>query len=183
MPNGTLFYVMGASGAGKDSLIAFARAHLADRADFAFVRRCITRPAAGTTEDHVALSDAEFEQRVRRGLFCMHWQSHGHRYGIGKEVDDWLTSGVNVVMNGSRGYLKEAARRYAVLAPVLVRVSPETRAARLRQRGRETSPQLDARLERGVALEAVEHPRLRVIENEDSLEHAGKTFIDLLIQG
>lgn len=180
VPDAALFYVMGASGAGKDSIIAFARERLAGRRDFAFVRRYITRPSGCTVEDHVALSNEEFERRLREGYFCMHWRSHGHRYGIGREVDDWLARGVNVVMNGSRGYLTEAARRYPALAPVLVRVSAHKRAARLRRRGRETPPQMAARLERGVALDAVRHPRLRVIENEDSLERAARDFIHLL---
>lgn len=183
MPDGTLFYVMGASGAGKDSIIAIAREQLAGRPDFAFVRRYITRPPVGTSEDHVALTDEEFERRLHEGLFCMHWRSHGHRYGIGREVDEWLSCGVNVVMNGSRGYLGEAARRYRALAPILVRVSAHKRAVRLRRRGRESSPQMTARLERGVELDAVAHPRLCVIENEDSLERAGKDFLCLLTRG
>ena len=55
---GTLFYVVGASGAGKDSLLAYARAALGGGTPVFFAHRYITRPAEAGGENHVALSKA-----------------------------------------------------------------------------------------------------------------------------
>ena len=56
--NGALVAVVGPSGAGKDTLIAHAKAALGDEPQVDFVRRCVTRPSDGQTEDHDTLADA-----------------------------------------------------------------------------------------------------------------------------
>ena len=61
--NGAFVAVVGPSGAGKDTLIAHARAALADEPQVEFVRRVITRLADGETEDHDTLTDAAFWKR------------------------------------------------------------------------------------------------------------------------
>src|SRR5215469_16687187 len=129
MTPGTLFYVIGPSGAGKDSVMAWARA-ASDPARIAFAHRYITRPAAPDAENHVALSAGEFEARRQRGWFALDWQSHGLSYGIGREIDLWLADGMAVAINGSRAYLAEAAARYAALRPVLITAPVDIRAAR-----------------------------------------------------
>jgi ribose 1,5-bisphosphokinase len=58
--NGAFVAVVGPSGAGKDTLIAHARSALAGEPQIDFVRRVITRPSDGQTEDHDTLADAEF---------------------------------------------------------------------------------------------------------------------------
>ena len=80
---GRLFYVVGASGAGKDTLIAYARNALPVANAVVFAHRYITRPAHVGGENHIALSDAEFSVRETNGLFAMSWESNGLRYGIG----------------------------------------------------------------------------------------------------
>ena len=71
---GTLFYVVGASGAGKDSLLAYARAALGGGAPVFFAHRYITRPAEAGGENHVALSKAEFAQMQALDLFALSWE-------------------------------------------------------------------------------------------------------------
>ncbi len=56
--HGRLFYVVGASGAGKDSLIEYARNALGSRDAVVFAHRYITRPPTARGENHVALSAA-----------------------------------------------------------------------------------------------------------------------------
>lgn len=179
MSEGRLFYVIGASGSGKDSLMRYARERLAAAPDVLFAHRYITRPVELDGENHVALSESEFEARVAGNLFAMHWDSHGLRYGIGREINLWLAKGCNVVMNGSREYLAEAQRRYPNLVAVLVMVSPDVLAARLRTRGRESEQQIASRLERAGQFMRPEG-RVEIIRNDSDLHEAGEQFVRLL---
>ena len=95
-------YVMGPSGAGKDSVLARARALISPDFPVAFAHRYITRPADAGGENHVALSEAEFERLRALGLFVFHWTAHGFRYGIGVEADAWRRDGLVTVVSGSR---------------------------------------------------------------------------------
>jgi ribose 1,5-bisphosphokinase len=81
-----LIYVMGPSGCGKDSLLRYARARLAGDPAVVFAHRYITRAAAAGGENHVELTPAEFATRLRKHLFALTWESHGHAYGVGIEI-------------------------------------------------------------------------------------------------
>jgi ribose 1,5-bisphosphokinase len=170
---GRLFYIMGASGAGKDTLLRGCREGSADDLRPLVAHRYITRKADGGTERHVWLSDTEFEQRVTLGAFAMHWSANGFRYGIGREIDQWLTRGGQVLVNGSRGYLDEARVHYGnTLIPVLIRVDPEQLQQRLILRGRECADQIDARIRRARELEQRLPSDCLVIENNGCVEDA-----------
>lgn len=175
-----LFYVVGASGAGKDSLIQFAREALADKRAIAFAHRYITRPPQPEGENHVALSKGEFLLRKRRELFAMTWQSHGFHYGIGTEIDDWLGKGLDVVVNGSRSYIPSAATRYPEMQVIWISASPQVLAARLARRGRESRAEISARLQRNARLGVEAPPGALHINNEGPLASAGSLLIKLL---
>ena len=85
-----LIYVVGPSGAGKDALLDYARAHLPPGANVKFAQRWITRPADAGGEAHRPLTMPEFEKRVGASGFAMHWHAHGNGYGIDGEIRDWL---------------------------------------------------------------------------------------------
>lgn len=176
---GTLFYVVGASGVGKDSLLAYARQHAGGRFPLLFAHRYITRPASAGGENHVAVSPGEFAQMRELGLFALDWESHGHSYGLGIEIDRWLECGANVVMNGSRGYLPEAGRRYPGLCVVLIEAAPEVLRARLESRGRESAAEISARLQRATEF-TVDHPRVVRIRNDGALAEAGARLLQTL---
>jgi len=173
-----LIYVMGPSGAGKDSLLDFARSRLATDGVL-FAHRYITR-AAGGGENHIALTEAEFEMRSRRGLFALQWHVNGLRYGIGVEIDQWLALGCTVIVNGSRAHACEALARYPQTTFVHVEATPEVLAARLAGRGRETPEQIAARLARRVHFEVPSGAPLAYIDNSARLEDAGEVFIDIV---
>jgi ribose 1,5-bisphosphokinase len=177
--NGRLIYVMGPSGAGKDTLLAFARARLAG-SSVLFAHRYITRLADAGGENHVFLSDDEFDTRAALGLFALAWQSHQLRYGIGVEIDAWLERGCTVVVNGSRGHLAEAIERYAQLEVVLIDANPTVLAARLTARGRESAEQVQARLARRVALDVPEGVSMTTIDNSGMLEDAARMLLEML---
>jgi ribose 1,5-bisphosphokinase len=74
METGRLIYVMGPSGAGKDSLLGFVRERIG--AQVMFAHRYITRPVSDG-ENHVALSREEFAARLASGVFSKHLVSLG----------------------------------------------------------------------------------------------------------
>lgn len=177
-----LFYVIGASGVGKDSLLRYAREHLPAGAPLVFAHRYITRAADAGGENHVALSADEFHTRSEHGLFAIQWHSHQTCYGIGIEIEQWLAKGISVVLNGSRAYLPEAASRYPQLVPVLIRADAETLRERLLARGREDAQAIEQRLAQAAILdEATRHPRLLRINNEGELSVAGEQLLQRLL--
>jgi len=189
---GTLVYVMGPSGSGKDSLIAHVRqvmsaaytltwsicadARAALRPIF-FARRYITRPANAGGERHYPLTREEFQLRKSRGDFSLSWESHGLCYGIDADIDSRLAAGAVVVVNGSREYLPEALQRYPTLLPVLIAARPEVLRERLEKRGRETQAGINERLAGATMLPAVS--ALIQVDNSGSFAEAGRIFSDL----
>lgn len=178
MANGTLFYVIGPSGSGKDSLMSYARKRLAANPGVVFAHRYITRPHDAGGENHIALTDEEFDARLQAGLFAMHWGGHGCRYGIGREINMWLAKGCNVVMNGSRAHLPHVRENYPELVPVWIEVSPDVLAQRLRARGRENEGAIQDRLRRAAAYRAT--PGGLVIRNDGELAEAGEELVRLI---
>ncbi|MCO4876054.1 phosphonate metabolism protein/1,5-bisphosphokinase (PRPP-forming) PhnN [Paraburkholderia caribensis] len=175
---GRLIYVVGPSGAGKDSLLHFAREHVAGTS-VVFAHRYITRET-GHNENHIALTRAEFEARSAQGLFALEWSSHELHYGIGIEIDGWLARGCTVVVNGSRAYLSRALKRYRYLEVVHIHAAPHILAARLSARGRETQEQVSARLARQAPFALPDGAHLTHIDNSGSLEEAGLAFVNVL---
>lgn len=176
---GTLFYVIGASGVGKDSLLHYARQKLANE-PVVFAHRYITRPVELNGENHVHLSTKEFSNRLNRGCFKFHWHSHELDYGIGTEVDTWLNQGLNVVMNGSRAYLETAVEKHPGIVPVLIQVDTGLLKERLINRGRETLEQIEKRIQRAQAFTGLQAPNMQVIENNSELAVAGDELVKLL---
>ena len=178
--SGVLLYVIGASGSGKDSLMRHARETLAGDSRVVFAHRYITRPHDAGGENHIALSEAEFNARVERKLFSLHWSSHGLHYGIGCELNHWLAKGLTVVLNGSRAHLPDASRNYPELRPVLIEVSPEVLQTRLHARGRENIFDIESRLLRTRQFERLQHAKLIRFPNDAPLPQTGPAFVELV---
>lgn len=91
-----------------DAAIGWARERLPEGTAIRFARRTITRPIAAQRERQAVVGAAQLEAMRARGEFALYWRANGHRYGIGREILDWLAAGETVVVNGSRGHLREA---------------------------------------------------------------------------
>lgn len=176
-----LIYIMGPSGCGKDALMGEARRILPPEKPVAFAHRYITRPADAGGENHVALSRTEFQLRLDRGLFALHWESHGFVYGIGREIDLWMEKGFSVVMNGSREALPAALRAYPGMLPVLVTVPEDVLRHRLASRGREGAADMELRLAR-ARMDVADVPGLVRFENSGPLTERGRALADLILQ-
>ena len=176
---GTLFLVVGPSGAGKDSLIAGARAALGANSHYVFPRRHITRTEGAGGEQHIEVSPAVFELARREGVYSLTWQSHGLSYGIPRGIEDALADGNSVVINVSRTVVEEARQRFQPLKIVLVTAPTRVLAARLAERGRETAAEIAERIE-GAGYAAPSGPDVIAIENDGKLEDAIEAFVAVL---
>jgi ribose 1,5-bisphosphokinase len=150
-PPGMFVCVVGPSGAGKDTLLRFARETLTGAPGFRFPRRSVTRPASAH-EDHARLSEDDYAQGLREGRFALAWRAHGLGYAIDDTVLTALTAGDLVVCNVSREAVAAARRNFPRIAIVLVTASESELARRLAARGRETSADIDERLARNRTL-------------------------------
>lgn len=147
MTGGRLIAVVGPSGVGKDSVMAgLAKA----ASDLRLVRRSVTRAPGLGGEDYDAVSLPEFESMVQTGAFCLHWGAHGLHYGIPADVLHDTAKGRDCLVNFSRSALAEAAQVFPDFVVLNITASPETLAARLIARGRETGSEIEKRLSQAI---------------------------------
>ncbi|MEM9602786.1 MAG: phosphonate metabolism protein/1,5-bisphosphokinase (PRPP-forming) PhnN [Pseudomonadota bacterium] len=142
---GRLIAVVGPSGVGKDSVID---GMLAADTRLRRVRRVVTREAGLPGEDHIPMDAEAFGEAVSAGAFCLHWHAHGLSYGIPLHVLRDVAAGEHCVVNLSRDAVRDAVARFPAVIALHVTARPETIAARLAQRGRESLDQIRHRLAR-----------------------------------
>lgn len=145
---GTLFFVVGPSGIGKDTLLRGAKEALHGDSEFVFARRTITRAPDLGDEGHLSITSEEFTRISENGGFLVSWQAHGLGYGIPIELADDLCSGRNVVVNGSRAAAPDLLAKMKNVVVVEISAPPELIARRLAERGRENANDVKARLDR-----------------------------------
>ena len=144
MSRGTLFLMVGPSGAGKDSLIRAAVETFADNSAYVVARRVITRPLDLNREDHEPVSVPDFLARAERGDFMLSWNVYDTYYGIPASYEDDLAAGKHVIANVSRTVvgpgvtnfpparvIQVTAPRAVLQARLQARSDPATAAARL----------------------------------------------------
>lgn len=170
---GRLVYVVGPSGAGKDSLLEWVRTRLPGDSSVRLACRTITRPANAGGESHRAATDAQFEDQLTRGEFALHWHANGHRYGIGREIEDWLSAGATVVVNGSREHLSAARSKFPQLEAVHVTAPDAVLQTRIARRGREKPREAAGRLARNSHLSAATRSAALLLVNDGPIEIAG----------
>ena len=163
---GRLILVVGPSGAGKDTLLGFAKASCAEDANIVFPRRVVTREAS-FSEDNVALSPDEFRQALGSGDFAVHWEAHGHSYGLPRTIDDDIRAGRTVVVNVSRTVIEAARRAYSNVVVIAVAAPPEVLAERIQMRARSSDGNSGQRLTRAVDTAAPDVTILNVGRPED----------------
>jgi ribose 1,5-bisphosphokinase len=175
---GRLVVVAGPSGAGKDTLLRFARNLLGGDPDIVFPHRVVTREPSAA-EDHEALSEADFAAAVAAGDFAFWWYAHGLNYAVGAAVDDEIRAGKTVVCNVSRTVVAELRCRYANVRVVLVTAPADVLSARLAARGRATDGALGTRLARSAPAQSDLAPDI-VIENVGDLRNGGEKLIAVI---
>ena len=167
---GRLILVVGPSGAGKDTLLGRARTAFADDSRIVFLRRVVTREAS-SSEDNDEMSPEAFRHARMRGDFAVHWEAHGHCYGLPRAIDDDIGAGRTVVANVSRAVVDGMRRAYADVTVVAVTAPPEVLAERLAARARGSDGRLADRLSRAAEDAA---PDVTIANIGDVEHHAGE---------
>jgi len=169
-----LVYVIGPSGAGKDSVLSWVRRHLWPHPSIHWARRTITRPVHPADEVHEAVDEPHFLALRERGAFVLSWQANDLHYGVrGSELAP-IEHGGWVFVNGSRAYLEPARSRFPGLTVVHVTASPDTLRQRLLGRGRETVAEVEARIHRTQTLQL---PCELQVLNDGALDAAGHQLL------
>ena len=146
---GKLVLVVGPSGAGKDTLLDLARAACADDESIVFVRRVVTRESS-SAEDNEQMSPAAFRDAQARGAFAIHWEAHGHAYGLPRSIEDDIRAGRTVVANVSRTVISPLRHAYANVVVVAITAPADVLSERLAMRKRGSDGNIAQRLSRTV---------------------------------
>lgn len=175
---GLFIAVVGASGVGKDTILARLKAVLPPES-FVFPARVISRvPDANEASEYLAAAD--FPAARWRGAFLVHWEAHGLCYGIPAAMRAELEAGRHVIANLSRAavpVLRAASPRVLV---VHVTARSDILGQRLQARGREFDTEQQARLARGEALDQSVEADIR-IENNGSIDSAVSALMEALM--
>jgi ribose 1,5-bisphosphokinase len=176
---GRLILVVGPSGAGKDTLLGLARAACAEDDNIVFARRVVTREAS-SFEDNEQLSGYDFLAAVGRGEFAIHWEAHGHHYGLPRTINDDIRAGRTVVANVSRTVVERMRRMYANVVVVAITAPADVLAQRLSMRSRVSDGALQDRLARKVADEVAPD---KTIVNVSSAEFHARQLVQIIRGG
>jgi ribose 1,5-bisphosphokinase len=175
--SGTWVIVCGPSGAGKDSVLAWAAQRLAPHPGICFAPRLVTR-ASGPDSTDEEISRSGLETLRQRGELAWEWGAHGHTYGVRAQYAQRVAAGELVVVNGSRAHANTVAWRRDVRS-VLVTAPAALLGRRLRERRRESEQAIAQRMARNAALAAAFADQ--VIVNDAGLDQAGAALRDYLL--
>ncbi len=171
---GCLFVILGASGAGKDSLI---HALKQSSFDLTFTRRVITRENHIETEDFESVTKDVFDALMAENNFIFSWHAHGIQYGIRRNILEHIDNGEHCVINGSRKALPAMREVYPKLIPILITVDPTILEKRLIERGRENENEIAARISRSLMPPP---EKCYTISNNSTIEKTAKECITIM---
>ena len=180
MTTGRLIYCMGPSGAGKDSLLDWLRAHLPTPCPVHWAQRTISRSAMPGGEAHESVSPEAFAVLRHEQAFALHWDANGLGYGVRHAQLAPLAQGEWVLLNGSRAYLPDALVRFPDLVAVHITASPQVLHERLLARGRETREEVEARVQRALAYSPPPGAASLEVHNDGALGDAGQRLLNAL---
>lgn len=179
MKPGFFFYIVGPSGAGKDTLIDGARQRLPADA-FVFARRVITRPPGKPGEDYDSCTEEVFRQRQAQGEFLITWGAHGLFYGLPRSLLSDQQAGRHIIANGSRAVAEQIKALVPNLVFIEITAPIEVLAKRIAKRGRETEDEIRQRLARQVTELPSDVTTYR-IQNDQTPDIAIERFVSTIL--
>lgn len=158
---GRLVLVVGPSGAGKDTLLGIAKVACLGESNVAFARRVVTREPSAA-EDNLQSTPEAFRAMIAAGEFALHWQAHGHAYGLLRTIDNEIRAGRTVVANVSRTVIAQARQTYDKVVVVMVTAPPDVLARRITQRARTSDAMSSDRIGRSAGDEIADFTIMNV---------------------
>lgn len=179
---GRLFFVVGPSGAGKDTLMRWVKERTAARGDIVFAQRTITRPVH-ESEGHEVVSTEEYWRLAALGHFSMTWQANGLHYGIRRGIEAELKCGRDVVVNGSREYVPSLRMHFPNARVIWVDAEEKLIRERIAVRQRESGAALLRRIDRVERFRYPEDEDIIRLDNSGPIEVAGARLMEILSDG
>ncbi len=179
---GRLFFFVGPSGVGKDTLLEWVRQRMPADADSVFAQRTITRPAH-PSESHEAMDAASFWQLAAAGHFAMVWQANDLCYGVRRGIEAELKAGRDVIVNGSREYVPQLRQSFPDAQVVWIEADAVQLRERMEARQRESGAALLRRLDRATQFAPPETEKIIRIDNSGPPEAAGQKVLEILAGG
>nr|MDO8109371.1 hypothetical protein [Candidatus Sigynarchaeota archaeon] len=178
MTPGRLFFIVGNSASGKDSLLNYAVTNWKNpKQKLLVAQRFITRPESPETEKFISVTDAEFTKMDKKSPFLFKWISYKLNYGVKKDILKDIKKGHLVIVNVSRQIVDDARKRFPDLKVIFVKVPVDLVVKRLQERGRENDSQIQERIQRAKET-GDEFPGADfVVENTGTIEEGGKKLL------
>lgn len=176
------YYIMGPSGAGKDSVLEAVSAHFAE--EVSRPARYISRAlVVKDAEQHNVITTPIFNEFVDKACFSLYWEANGFHYGYDKQWLLDLEMGKIVLLNGSRSYWPQAQKKYGdKLYPIYLDLSVESQEARLKGRGRESYADIAERIARNDKFSHIaESDDIFRLNADQPLAAVSQDFIALLM--
>lgn len=165
-----LIYVIGPSGAGKDSVLQGLREAWGNMPTAHWAQRTITREPQAGGEAHESVSEGEFQRLLKEGAFTFQWHANGLSYGVRRSELAPLAAGECVFVNGSRAFLSQFLTASPLASVVHITASPAVLQQRLLSRQRENKEEIAKRLLRSV--DVALPPQTLHIQNDGALNAA-----------
>lgn len=176
--SGRLFFFVGASGVGKDTLLRWLEQHSNASGSIVFARRTITR-SVHPSEVHEAVDTATFWRQAAAGEFAMMWQANDLCYGIRRGIESDLKAGRDVVVNGSREYIPQLKQMYPDARIIWVEAGSDVIRQRVEARQRESGAALLRRMDRIAQFTPPHSDDVIRIDNSGPLEAAGARLLEV----
>jgi phosphonate metabolism protein PhnN/1,5-bisphosphokinase (PRPP-forming) len=174
---GRLYFLVGPSGAGKDTLLQWLQQRMPSDGGTVFARRTITRPAHAS-ESHEPTDAQGFWQLAAAGHFSMIWQANDLCYGIPRGIEAELKAGRDVVVNGSREFVPQLRQLFPQARVIWVEADTNEIRKRIEGRRRESGAALLKRLDRVAQFEPTEE--VIRLDNSGPVEEAGQRLLEIL---
>lgn len=175
-----LFFFVGNSGSGKDSLMKATAQILEKMGKRVFiVKRYITR-SCHSSENFYSISKEDFLKMKKNDQFALNWSIYDLHYGCPITFEEKINSGKIVFINVSRNILGECKEKYPNSNIIYIKVPIEIAKERLLQRGREKGRALQERLERMNKKISIPYKHIE-IENNNKLDKTAERLVDKIL--